>query len=78
MDMGSVKHGTDYAVVVTWLTSLAGWMQPIVSLVVGVLTAVWLGLRIFESDTVKCWRERRRALKACIDKKLEHKKKDDQ
>ena len=43
------KQVVDVAAASTGILSLAAWLPPIASL----FTIVWLGLRIFESDTVQ-------------------------
>jgi len=48
-----VKTMTDGAAVVVGLGGFMGWMTPVVTLIGGVLTIVWLALRIYETDTVK-------------------------
>ena len=48
-----VKTMTDGAAVVVGLGGFMGWMTPVVALVGGILTIVWLILRIYETETVK-------------------------
>jgi hypothetical protein len=49
-DMGEeTKQVMDVAAASTGVLSLVAWLPPIASL----LTIVWLGLRIYESDTVQ-------------------------
>ena len=48
-----VKIMTDGAAVVVGLGGFMGWMTPVVTLIGGVLTIVWLALRIYETETVK-------------------------
>ena len=48
-----VKTMTDGAAVVVGLGGFMGWMTPLVTLIGGVLTIVWLALRIYETETVK-------------------------
>jgi len=48
-----VKTMTDGAAVVVGLGGFMGWMTPVVALVGGVLTIVWLALRIYETKTVQ-------------------------
>ena len=43
------KQVVDVAAASTGVLTLVAWLPPIASL----LTIVWLGLRIFESDTVQ-------------------------
>ena len=48
-----VKTMTDGAAVVVGLGGFMGWMTPVVTLVGGILTIVWLALRIYETENVK-------------------------
>jgi Flp pilus assembly protein protease CpaA len=48
-----VKAMTDGAAVVVGLGGFMGWMTPVVTLIGGVLTIVWLSLRIYETETVQ-------------------------
>ena len=48
-----VKTMTDGAAVVVGLGGFMGWMTPLVGLIGGILTIVWLILRIWETETVK-------------------------
>ena len=50
-----VKTMTDGAAVVMGLGGFMGWMTPVVTLVGGVLTIVWMVIRIWETDTVQRW-----------------------
>jgi hypothetical protein len=43
----------DGAAVVVGIGGFMGWMTPVVTLVGGVLTIVYLAVRIWETDTVK-------------------------
>jgi len=45
------KEMMDIAAVSTGVLSLAAWLPPMASL----FTIVWMGLRIWESDTVMLW-----------------------
>ena len=45
----------DGAAVVVGLGGFLGWMTPVVTLVGGVLTIVWMVIRIWETDTVQRW-----------------------
>jgi len=47
------KAMADGAAVVVGIGGFMGWMTPVVTLVGGVLTIVYLALRIWETDTVK-------------------------
>ncbi len=48
-----VKTMTDGAAVVVGLGNFMGWVTPLVGLIGGILTIVWLILRIYETETVK-------------------------
>ena len=48
-----VKTMTDGAAVVVGLGGFMGWVTPLVGLIGGILTIVWLILRIYETVTVK-------------------------
>ena len=48
-----IKAMTDGAAVVVGLGGFMGWMTPVVALVGGVLTIVWMIIRIWETDTVQ-------------------------
>ena len=48
-----VKTMTDGAAVVVGLGGFMGWVTPLVGLSGGILTIVWLILRIYETETVK-------------------------
>ena len=43
----------DGAAVVVGIGGFMGWMTPVVTLVGGILTIVYLAVRIWETDTVK-------------------------
>jgi hypothetical protein len=43
------KEALDVVAVSTGILSLAAWLPPIASL----FTIIWMGLRIYESDTVQ-------------------------
>ena len=47
------KTMTDGAAVVMGLGGFLGWMTPVVTLIGGVLTIVWMVIRIWETDTVQ-------------------------
>ena len=53
MNEHDAKAMADGAAVVVGLGGFMGWMTPVVTLIGGVLTIVWLALRIYETDTVK-------------------------
>jgi hypothetical protein len=48
-----VKTMTDGAAVAVGLGGFMGWVTPLVGLIGGILTIVWLILRIYETETVK-------------------------
>jgi len=48
-----IKAMTDGAAVVMGLGGFLGWMTPVVALVGGILTIVWMIIRIYETETVK-------------------------
>ncbi len=48
-----IKAMTDGAAVVVGLGGFMGWTTPVVALVGGVLTIVWMIIRIYETETVK-------------------------
>ena len=48
-----VKTMTDGAAVVVGLSGFMGWVTPVVALVGGLLTIVWMTIRIWETDTIK-------------------------
>ena len=48
-----VKTMTDGAAVVVGLSGFMGWVTPVVGLVGGILTIVWMIIRIYETDTVR-------------------------
>jgi len=50
-----IKAMTDGAAVVMGLGGFLGWMTPVVALVGGILTIVWMIIRIWETDTVQRW-----------------------
>jgi hypothetical protein len=54
-DTNDVKTMADGAAVVMGLGGFLGWMTPMVTLIGGVLTIVWMGIRIWETDTVQRW-----------------------
>jgi hypothetical protein len=53
MNGHDAKAMADGAAVVVGLGGFMGWMTPVVALIGGVLTIVWMGIRIWETDTVK-------------------------
>jgi len=48
-----IKAMTDGAAVVMGLGGFLGWMTPVVALVGGILTIVWMIIRIYETETVQ-------------------------
>ena len=54
-DTNNVKTMTDGAAVVMGLGGFLGWMTPVVTLIGGVFTIIWMGIRIWETDTVQRW-----------------------
>jgi len=48
-----IKTMTDGAAVVVGLSGFMGWVTPLVGLVGGILTIVWMTIRIWETETVK-------------------------
>jgi hypothetical protein len=53
MNQHDIKVMADGAAVVAGVSGFMQWFPPIVGLVTGLLTVVWLSLRIWESDTVQ-------------------------
>jgi hypothetical protein len=47
------KTMADGAAVVVGLGGFLGWMTPVVTLIGGVLTIVWMCIRIWETDTIQ-------------------------
>lgn len=54
-DAHDAKTMADGAAVVMGLGGFLGWMTPVVTLIGGVLTIIWLGIRIWETNTVQRW-----------------------
>ena len=50
-----IKTMTDGAAVVVGLSGFMGWVTPTVALIGGILTIVWMIIRIWETDTVQRW-----------------------
>jgi hypothetical protein len=48
-----IKNMADGAAVVVGISGVMGWMIPIVTFIGGVLTIVWMGIRIWETNTVQ-------------------------
>lgn len=53
MNQHDVKSMTDGAAVMLSLSGILGWLTPVVTLIGGILTIVWMAIRIYETDTVK-------------------------
>jgi uncharacterized Tic20 family protein len=47
------KTMADGAAVVMGLGGFLGWMTPVVTFIGGILTIVWMCIRIWETDTVQ-------------------------
>ena len=47
------KTMADGAAVVVGLGGFLGWMTPVVTLIGGVLTIVWMCIRIWETETIQ-------------------------
>jgi len=47
------KTMADGAAVVMGLGGFLGWMTPVVTLIGGVLTIVWMCIRIWETETIQ-------------------------
>lgn len=56
-DAHDAKTMADGAAVALTFAGALGWMTPMVTLISGVLGIVYLGIRIWETDTVKAWRK---------------------
>lgn len=53
MNSHDIKTAADGAAVVGGVASFMQWFPPMVGLVGGLLTVVWLSIRIWETDTVQ-------------------------
>jgi len=53
MDSHDAKTMADGAAVVVGLSGFMQWFPPIVGLVGGIFTVIWMGIRIWETDTVR-------------------------
>jgi hypothetical protein len=53
MDSHDAKVMADGAAVVVGLGGFMSWFTPIVGLVGGILTVIWMAIRIWETDTVQ-------------------------
>ena len=47
--MGETKEGIDIAAASTGVLTMISWLPPIASL----FTIIWLGIRIYESETIQ-------------------------
>ena len=59
MDSHDAKTMADGAAVVVGLSGFMQWFPPVVGLVGGIFTVIWMGIRILETDTVKELRGRK-------------------
>ena len=53
MNTHDIKTAADGAAVTAGVAGFMQWFPPVVGMVTGLLTIVWLGIRIWESDTVQ-------------------------
>jgi len=53
MNTHDIKTAADGAAVVGGVASFMQWFPPVVGLVGGLLTVMWLSIRIWETDTVR-------------------------
>ena len=53
MDTHDAKAMADGAAVVVGLGGFMQWFPPVVALIGGILTIIWMVIRIWETDTVK-------------------------
>jgi hypothetical protein len=53
MNTHDIKTAADGAAVVGGVASFMQWLPPVVGLVGGLLTVIWLSIRIWETDTVR-------------------------
>jgi len=53
MDTHDAKTMADGAAVVMGLGGFMSWFPPIIGLVGGILTVIWMAIRIWETDTVQ-------------------------
>jgi len=53
MDSHDAKTMADGAAVVVGLSGFMQWFPPIVGLIGGIFTVIWMGIRIWETDTVR-------------------------
>ena len=53
MNTHDVKTAIDGAAVVGGVASFMQWFPPMVGLVGGLLTIIWLSIRIWETETVR-------------------------
>tara|TARA_R110002126_G_scaffold20218_1_gene75159 strand:- start:352 stop:543 length:192 start_codon:yes stop_codon:yes gene_type:complete len=53
MNGNEVKTLADGAALTVTLSGVMGWMTPVATLVGSLLGIVWMGIRIYETETVK-------------------------
>ena len=53
MNVHEVKTLADGAALTVTLSGVMGWMTPVATLVGSLLGIVWMGIRIYETDTVQ-------------------------
>jgi len=53
MNTHDIKVAADGAAVTLGVAGFMQWLPPAVGVISGLLTIVWLGIRIWESDTVQ-------------------------
>lgn len=53
MNTHDLKTAADGAAVVGGVASFMQWFPPVVGLVGGLLTVIWLSIRIWETETVR-------------------------
>jgi Flp pilus assembly protein protease CpaA len=53
MNNHDVKAMADGAAVVVGVSGFMSWFPPVVALIGGLLTIVWMTIRIYETDTVR-------------------------
>jgi hypothetical protein len=59
MDVEALKDVTDVAAITVTASTFMLWLPPTAS----ILTIAWLGIRIWESDTVQALRKTKKKLK---------------
>lgn len=53
MDTHDAKTMADGAAVVMGLGGFMSWFPPVIGLIGGILTVIWMAIRIWETDTVQ-------------------------